>query len=101
MHTEAFRPARPALLEREPEVSAIRDLVHAARAGTGGLLVAEGSLGTGKTRLLAEARAAAEASGLEVVALARPARPGSGVRHRLTRSRSRRPSQGDHLKARS
>ena len=68
MHTEAFRPARPALLEREPEVSAIRDLVHAARAGTGGLLVAEGSLGTGKTRLLAEARAAAEASGLEVVA---------------------------------
>src|SRR6516165_12331276 len=68
MHTEAFVPARPALLEREPEVSAIRELVRSACGGTGGLLVVEGGLGTGKTRLLAEARAAAEASGLEVVA---------------------------------
>src|SRR5215831_9986049 len=68
MHTEAFLPARPALLEREPEVSAIRELARAARGGTGGLLVAEGSAGMGKTRLLGEARAAAKASGLEVVA---------------------------------
>src|SRR5215468_1108216 len=68
MHTEAFLPARPALLEREPEVSAIRELVRSARGGTGRLLVAEGSAGIGKTRLLSEARAAAEASGLEVVA---------------------------------
>ena len=68
MHTEAFLPARPALLEREPEVSAIRELVRSARGGTGGLLVAEGSAGMGKTRLLGEARAAAETSGLEVVA---------------------------------
>src|SRR5262252_1669126 len=68
MHTQAFLPARPALLEREPEVSAIRELVRSARGGTGGLLVAEGSAGMGKTRLLGEARAAAEAAGLEVVA---------------------------------
>ena len=67
MHTEAFLPARPALLEREPEVSAIGELVRSARGGTGGLLVAEGSAGIGKTRLLGEARAAAEASGLEAV----------------------------------
>src|SRR5215831_826228 len=68
MHTEAFLPARPALLEREREVEAIRDLMRSARGGTGGLLVAEGGIGMGKTRLLGEARAAAEASGLEVVA---------------------------------
>ena len=68
MHTEAFLPARPVLLEREPEVSAIRELVRSARGGAGGLLVAEGGVGTGKTRLLGEARAAAESSGLEVVA---------------------------------
>ena len=68
MHTEAFLPARPALLERDSEVSAIRELVRSARGGTGRLLVAEGSAGIGKTRLLGEARAAAEVSGLEVVA---------------------------------
>src|SRR6516162_9476511 len=68
MHTEAFLPGRPALLEREPEVSAIGELVRSARGGTGRLLVAEGSAGIGKTRLLGEARAAAEVSGLEVVA---------------------------------
>ena len=68
MHTEAFLPGRPALLEREPEVSAIRELVRSARRGTGRLLDAEGSAGIGKTRLLSEARAAAEASGLEVIA---------------------------------
>ena len=68
MHTQAFLPAHPALLEREPEVSAIRELVRSARGGTGGLLVAEGGIGMGKTRLLGEARAAAEAAGLEVVA---------------------------------
>jgi len=68
MHAEAFLPARLALLEREPEVSAIRELVRSARGGTGRLLVAEGSAGIGKTRLLGEARAAAEASGLEVIA---------------------------------
>src|SRR6516164_5096015 len=68
MHTEAFLPDRPALLERDPEVSAIRELVRSARGGTGRLLVAEGSVGMGKTRLLGEGRAAAEASGLEVVA---------------------------------
>ena len=68
MRSEAFVPARPALLEREPEVSAIRELVRSARGGTGGLLVAEGSMGMGKTRLLGEAREAAEDSGLEVIA---------------------------------
>ena len=68
MHTEAFLPGRPAMLEREPEVSAIGELVRSARGGTGRLLVAEGSAGIGKTRLLGEARAAAEASGLEVIA---------------------------------
>jgi len=68
MHTEAFLPDRPALLERDPEVSAIRELVRSARGGTGRLLVAEGSAGIGKTRLLGEARAAAEVSGLEVIA---------------------------------
>ena len=68
MHTEEVLPARPALLEREPEVSAIRELVRSARGGTGGLLVAEGGIGMGKTRLLGEARATAGASGLEVIA---------------------------------
>src|SRR3712207_1717732 len=60
-------PERSALLERETEVATIQALIEGAHSGGGRLLVIEGGAGIGKTRLLAEARRAADAAGLEVL----------------------------------
>jgi class 3 adenylate cyclase/DNA-binding CsgD family transcriptional regulator len=61
------RTGRFALLERDAEVAAIRDVVTGATSGIGRLVVIEGRAGMGKTRLLAEARAAAEEARLQVL----------------------------------
>jgi DNA-binding CsgD family transcriptional regulator len=55
------------LLEREAQVAALRSLADAARGGGGRFGVIEGSAGIGKTRLLAEARAIAGATGMRVL----------------------------------
>jgi DNA-binding NarL/FixJ family response regulator len=60
--------APPPLFEREAELAVIRAHVLGAREGTGGIVAIEGRAGMGKTRLLAEGRAAAVAAGLEVLA---------------------------------
>jgi predicted ATPase len=52
------------LVEREAELSACDSLLDAARGGRGSLLVIEGPAGIGKTRLIHEARARAEATGM-------------------------------------
>lgn len=59
--------AGPALLERDAELAAVHGYVAAAAAGLGRLAAIEGRAGIGKTRLLAEARAAAAQSGLTVL----------------------------------
>ncbi len=59
--------AGPPLLERDAEVAAIRALVETARGGSGRLLAFEGGAGIGKTRLVAETRAIAEAAGFAVL----------------------------------
>ena len=75
---EAFPPPRAAaardvpahaadLLEREAELAALDALLAAAPAG-GKLLAIEGPAGIGKTRLLAETRKRAQASGMRVLA---------------------------------
>lgn len=56
------------LLERDAEVAAIAAIADAARGGAGRLLAIEGRSGMGKTALVAEARAAAAAAGLNVLA---------------------------------
>jgi DNA-binding NarL/FixJ family response regulator len=56
-----------ALLEREGDLAALGGLLADARAGEGRLAVIEGPAGIGKTRLLEEARAAADGLGLEVL----------------------------------
>jgi DNA-binding CsgD family transcriptional regulator len=56
------------LLEREAQVATLEALADAARSGGGGFAVIEGSVGIGKTRLLAEARAIAGAAGMRVLA---------------------------------
>jgi DNA-binding CsgD family transcriptional regulator len=63
-----------ALLERNAELAVIRGRVLVASEGTGGVLTIEGRSGVGKTRLLAEAGAAASAAGFDVLA----ARSGEG-----------------------
>lgn len=60
--------APPPLFEREAELAVIRAHVLGAREGAGGLVAIEGRAGMGKTRLLAEGRAAAVAGALEVLA---------------------------------
>ena len=61
------RPPPSLLLEREAELAALEAMLGAARAGDGRLVVVEGSAGIGKTRLLAEVRALAQADELEVL----------------------------------
>ncbi|MFD8565499.1 AAA family ATPase [Streptomyces sp. NPDC059639] len=56
----------PALHGREPELAALTGLLEQAERGVGGLLVIEGAPGSGKTRLLDEARRAAEHRRLRV-----------------------------------
>lgn len=55
------------LLEREPEVAALRPVLEAAHEGAGRLVVVEGPPGIGKTRLLATARGLATEAGLEAL----------------------------------
>src|SRR5215218_10981196 len=55
------------LLEREGDLAILGGLLAYARAGEGRLAVIEGPAGIGKTRLLEEARAAADGLGLEVL----------------------------------
>jgi len=56
------------LLERERELALLRGHLRAAGSGAGGLVAIEGRAGMGKTRLVAEARASADAAGFEVLA---------------------------------
>ena len=56
------------LFERETELAALSEALAAARSGAGGLVVFEGPAGIGKSRLLAEARAMADAHGMTVLA---------------------------------
>ena len=53
-----------ALVERDRELAAIASALDSATQGSGGVLLIEGEAGIGKTRLLAEARAAAESRGM-------------------------------------
>jgi predicted ATPase len=55
------------LLEREPELAALRPVLDAAHEGAGRLVVVEGPPGIGKTRLLAAARALAADAGFETL----------------------------------
>ena len=63
----ARRSTGSPLLERDAEVAAIRAVVEYAREGAGRLVAIEGSAGMGKTRLVAEARAAAEEAGFQLL----------------------------------
>jgi DNA-binding CsgD family transcriptional regulator len=56
----ATEPSR--LLEREHELAMLKTAIAAAAAGAGQIVVVEGPPGVGKTRLLADARAAARRS---------------------------------------
>jgi DNA-binding CsgD family transcriptional regulator len=58
---------QPLLLEREHELEALEGVVAAAVGGAGQMVVVEGPPGVGKTRLLADARAAARDSGVLVL----------------------------------
>ena len=65
---ELARAAAPApMLEREAELAALAAMLDASRAGEGGLVLVEGSVGIGKTRLLSEARVLAVAAGFDVL----------------------------------
>ena len=55
------------LLERESELAQLGDLVEAARAGAGRLVLVEGGAGIGKTRLLAAVRARGRQAGMGVL----------------------------------
>ncbi len=59
--------ADSALVEREPELAAVRPAVDAAVAGRGGVLRVEGPAGIGKTSLLQAARGYASRRGLRVL----------------------------------
>jgi class 3 adenylate cyclase/DNA-binding CsgD family transcriptional regulator len=63
----ATRTGRSPLLERDAELNAIRGVLEHARQGIGELAAIEGSAGMGKTRLVSEARAEAEAAGFQVL----------------------------------
>ncbi|MGH2953153.1 MAG: ATP-binding protein [Solirubrobacterales bacterium] len=87
-----------ALLEREAELAELEAMLASARAGSGRLAVIEGRPGIGKTRLLDEAREAAEREGLEALF----ARGGElerdlpfGVVRQLFEASLRRASDGD------
>jgi DNA-binding CsgD family transcriptional regulator/tetratricopeptide (TPR) repeat protein len=65
----AAAPARPgtSLLERDTEIDELAALVRDARTGDGRVVLVEGPAGIGKSRLLAEARRRASASGVRVL----------------------------------
>jgi DNA-binding CsgD family transcriptional regulator len=56
----------PGLLEREPELEAVDELLALAAVGAGGLIVIEGAPGTGKSALLDEAVARGSSIGMHV-----------------------------------
>jgi len=60
--------ATGALLEREAELGALGETLGNARAGQGGIVLVEASTGLGKSRLLEEAAALADARGMSVLA---------------------------------
>ena len=60
--------AEAALLERERELAELEELLAAARAGSGRLLLVEAAAGLGKTRLLREARRRADLARMRVLA---------------------------------
>src|SRR3954447_19244628 len=65
---ELARATAPALmLEREAELAALAAMLAASRAGEGRLVLVEGSVGIGKTRLLSEARVLAVAADFDVL----------------------------------
>jgi DNA-binding CsgD family transcriptional regulator len=57
----------PVVIGRQPELGALRALLSAAAAGTGGLVTVTGEPGIGKTRLVREAAEHARAEGVTVV----------------------------------
>ena len=57
----------PHLLEREPELDALRRAVERAHEGAGGCVLIEGPAGVGKSRLMASGRALAREAGLRVL----------------------------------
>ena len=61
------RSAGPPLLERDAELEAIRTVVELAAEGAGRLVAIEARAGMGKTRLVEEARAAAEEAGFQIL----------------------------------
>jgi DNA-binding CsgD family transcriptional regulator len=61
------RSAGPPLLERDAELESIRTVVRLAGDGAGCLVAIEGRAGMGKTRLVQEARAAAEEAGFQIL----------------------------------
>jgi DNA-binding CsgD family transcriptional regulator len=67
-HPSEARGRDAPLLDRDGELALLRAAVDDLRDGRGGLVLVEGTAGIGKTRLLGEARAAAEASGVESLA---------------------------------
>ncbi|MEA2428014.1 MAG: hypothetical protein QOF37_1642, partial [Thermoleophilaceae bacterium] len=68
MALEASALAEPApLLEREAELEAMAAVVRRLGEGRGSLVLMEGPAGTGKTALLDELRAAAQADGVRVL----------------------------------
>jgi DNA-binding CsgD family transcriptional regulator len=56
-----------ALLERDAELLALRDALRDSREGQGGIVLVEAATGLGKSRLLDEAAALAEAGGARVL----------------------------------
>jgi DNA-binding CsgD family transcriptional regulator len=58
---------RRTLLDREPELGALRAAVGAAAQGTGGVVVVDGPAGIGKTELLRAARDHAREAGMTVL----------------------------------
>ena len=63
----AHLTTRSDLLEREAELAQIGGALDAAAAGSGGLIVIEGAPGIGKSTLMDEAAALAEARGMVVL----------------------------------
>src|SRR4051794_40216045 len=60
--------ADPSLLERDTQLAALDELLTGARAGEGGCAAIVAAAGLGKSRLVAEASAAARLAGMEVIA---------------------------------
>lgn len=64
----AGSPAQPSLLERERELSTLREAIAGVAEGRPGLIAIEGPAGIGKTRLLAEGGRLARDAGARVLA---------------------------------